>query len=120
MTAKTLSKVRQLLRVRYYSQLNSTIMYENIIVAIDTYSHGLRGRKYENNLDAIKDGGYSVFDDARIRRCFNFGNGSMDDFRRFVSHNKMKIIPTETFFSIVDSLPDSQSHYNYIKDTLRY
>ena len=120
MTAKTLSKVRQLLRVRYYSQLILAIMYENIIVAIDTYSHGLRGRKYENNLDAIKDGGYSVFDDARIRRCFNFGNGSMDDFRRFVSHNKMKIIPTETFFGIVDSLHDAQSHYSYIKDILGY
>ena len=103
MTAKTLSKVRQLLRVRYYSQLILAIMYENIIVAIDTYSHGLRGRKYENNLDAIKDGGYSVWDDARIKKTFNFGNGSMDDLKRFIKDNKMKIIPTETFFSIVDS-----------------
>jgi hypothetical protein len=32
----------------------------------------------------------------------------------------MKVIPTEDFFKIVDSLPNAQNYYNFLRVILHY
>lgn len=93
-------------------------MYDDIIVAISTYSNGVVGRKYGSTLEAVKDGGYSVWNKAKIKSMFNFGNGTMDDLRRFLKNNYETIIPTPIFLGILETLPNANEHYDFIKDIL--
>lgn len=44
--------------------------------AIDSFSNGLSGRPYNSIKDAIKDGGYSVWCNEKIKLAFSFGNGT--------------------------------------------
>lgn len=48
--------------------------------AIDSFSNGLSGRPYNSIKDAIKDGGYSVWCNEKIKLAFSFGNGNRKDF----------------------------------------
>lgn len=94
--------------------------YDNIIVTIWPYDCGLAGRKIKDVRDAITSDSFSVWDDERIRKCFNYGNGTRKDWERFIKDNKEKVIPTKKFFEIVDSLPNSQDYYNFLRDILHY
>ena len=94
--------------------------YENIIVTIWSFENCLAGRKIKNVRDAIVSDSFDVWDDERIRKCFNFGNGTKKDWERFIKDNKEKVIPTKKFFEIVDSLPNSQDYYNFLHDILHY
>lgn len=40
---------------------------------INSFSHGLTGRPYNSIKDAIKDGGYSVWCNEKIKLAFIFG-----------------------------------------------
>ena len=94
--------------------------YENIIVTIWSCENCLAGRKIKGVRDAIVSDSFDVWDDERIRKCFNFGNGTKKDWERHVKDNKMKVIPTEEFFKIVDSLPNAQNYYNFLREILHY
>jgi hypothetical protein len=94
--------------------------YKNIIVCVWSNYNCLAGRKIKNNRDAIESDSFDIYDEERIRRCFNFGNGTMDDLKRFIKDNKMKVIPTTEFFEIVDSLPNAQIYYDFLRDILHY
>lgn len=94
--------------------------YENIIVTVWSNYNGLTGRKIKNVRDAIVSDSFSVWDDEKIKRCFNFGNGTRKDFERFIKSNKERVIPTKKFWEIVDSLPNSQLYYDFVRDILHY
>ena len=96
------------------------MQYENIIVTIYTYENCLTGRKIKNVRDAIINDAFDIWDDEKIKRTFNFGNGTKKDWERFIKDNKEKVIPTKQFFDIVDSLPNSQAYYNFLRDVLHY
>lgn len=91
----------------------------NAIFVIPSYTHGIVGRKYKNIREAIVDGFYSPYNELRIKRAFNFGNGTMEDLKRFAKNNYEKIIPAEKFYKIVDSLPDAEEHYAFVNKLLR-
>lgn len=95
-------------------------MYENIIVTIYTYENCLTGRKIKNVRDAIINDAFDVWDDNKIKRTFNFGNGTKEDWKRFIKSNKEKVIQTKQFFEIVDSLPNSQAYYDFLRNVLHY
>ena len=94
--------------------------YKNIIITIYTYENCLAGRKIKDVRDAIVNDAFDVWDEERIRKCFNFGNGTKKDWERFIKDNKEKVIPTKQFFEIVDSLPNAQSYYNFLREILHY
>ena len=96
------------------------MQYENIIVTIYTYENCLTGRKIKNVRDAIINDAFDIWDDEKIKRTFNFGNGTKKDWERFIKDNKEKVIPTKQFFDMVDSLPNSQAYYNFLRDVLHY
>lgn len=75
-----------------------------VLFAIPSYTHGLAGRKYKNMREAIKDGTYDAWTDERIKLAFNFGNGTLKDLKRFCKDNKEKIISSECFYKILNSL----------------
>lgn len=95
-------------------------MYDNIIVTAWSHTNGLAGRKIKDYRDAIISDAFDVWDDAKIKKAFNFGNGTRKDFERFIKSNNYKIIPTREFFKIVDSLDNSQIYYDYIREILHY
>lgn len=43
---------------------------------IDSFSGGISCRPYNSIKDAIKDGGYSVWCNEKIKLAFSFGNGT--------------------------------------------
>lgn len=45
-----------------------------------------QGSKKAN--EAIDKGNYNKWNESRIRRAFNFGNGTMKDFERYMKDNK--------------------------------
>ena len=94
--------------------------YKNIIVTIFTYENRLAGRKIKDVRDAIVNDAFEVWDEERIRKCFAFGNGTKKDWKRFIESNKEKVISTKQFFEIVDSLPNAQSYYNFLRKILHY
>ena len=94
--------------------------YENIIVTIYTYENCLSGRKIKNVRDAIVSDAFEVWDDDKIKKTFRFGNGTQEDWKRFIKDNKEKVIPTKQFFEIVDSLPNAKAYYDWLQSVLHY
>ena len=88
------------------------------IIVLYTYSNCLGGRKYKGNKETIADGGYEGWNDARIKGAFNFGNGTMNDFKRFCKANLLRQIQVDEFWKIVDTLPDAQNHKDFVNRTL--
>ena len=43
-------------------------------------------KKY-NKKESIEKGMYNIWDNKRIKRAFNFGNGTMKDFKRYMKDN---------------------------------
>lgn len=44
--------------------------------------------KNGNILQTIKDGWYNVWDEKRIKGAFNFGNGTLENFKNYAKNNK--------------------------------
>lgn len=76
--------------------------YEGVLFAVDSHTNGLAGRKYKNAKEAILDDSWQPWDDARIKRAFAFGNGTMDDFKRFCKSNKIWVLTPENFMAILE------------------
>ena len=91
-----------------------------ILFAIDGFSNKLSGRSYKSVKDAIKDGGYSVWCDQKIKLAFNFGNGNIKDFEEFCKNNKCKIISENEFYKELYSLPlnEQEVHIQFIQGQL--
>lgn len=45
-------------------------------------------RKYGDVKKAIAAGAFNIWDDERIKNAFNFGNGTIKDFKRYMDNNK--------------------------------
>jgi hypothetical protein len=88
--------------------------------AIDSFSNGLSGRPYNSIKDAIKDGGYSVWCNEKIKLAFSFGNGTEKDFKRYCKDNKCKIISENEFYRELYSLPlnEQKTHIQFIHEQL--
>lgn len=88
--------------------------------AIDSFSNGLSGIPYKSVKDAIKDGGYSVWCNQKIKQAFNFGNGNIKDFEEFCKNNKCKIISENEFYKELYSLPlnEQKTHIQFIQGQL--
>ena len=91
-----------------------------ILFAIDGFSNKLSGRSYKSVKDAIKDGGYSVWCNEKIKLAFSFGNGTEKDFKRYCKDNKCKIISENEFYKELYSLPfyEQRIHVQFIREQL--
>ena len=83
---------------------------------IDSFSGGISGRPYNSIKDAIKDGGYSVWCNEKIKLAFSFGNGTEKDFKRYCKDNKCKIISENEFYSL--PLNEQKTHIQFIHEQL--
>lgn len=82
---------------------------------IDSFSHGLTGRPYN------QDGGsYSVWCNEKIKPAFGFGNGTEKDFKRYCKDNKCKIVSESEFYKELYSLPlnGQETHIQFIREQL--
>lgn len=87
---------------------------------IDSFSGGISGRPYNSIKDAIKDGGYSVWCNEKIKLAFSFGNGTEKDFERYCKYNKCKIVSENEFYKELYSLPlnEQKTHIQFIQEQL--
>lgn len=83
---------------------------------IDSFSGGVSGRPYNSINEAIKDGGYSVWCNEKIKLAFSFGNGTEKDFKRYCKDNKCKIISENEFYSL--PLNEQKTHIQFIHEQL--
>lgn len=83
------------------------MQYEDVLFAVNSHTNGLAGRKYKNAKEAIFDDSWQPWDDARIKRAFNYGNGTMKDFKRFCKSNKIWILKSEKFMQILSQTSSS-------------
>jgi hypothetical protein len=88
------------------------------IIVLYTYSNCPAGRKYKDKKDAISDGGYEIWSEARIKGGFNFGNGTTNDFNRYAKDNLLKRISEKEFWEIVDKLPDAANHHMFYNECI--
>ena len=95
-------------------------MYEDVLFAIPSYTHGLVGRKYKNLREAIEDGFYLPWDEERIRCGFKAGNGTVNDLKRFCKDNEETILSASEFFNILEYVNNKQMHLNFIRSVLHY
>lgn len=77
-------------------------------ILIDSFNHGCCGRIYKNFVEAILDDGYSVFTERKIKECFNFHNGTINDLKRFAKDNHSTIMNWDEFQSILREIPDEK------------
>lgn len=96
------------------------MQYENVLFAVNSHTHGLSGRKYKNAKEAIFDDSWQPWDDARIKRAFNLGNGTMTDFKRFCRNNKIWVLPSDKFMPILTQTSASYQNlaHAFIKEIL--
>lgn len=66
---------------------------------IDLLDHGCIGTPYKSLEESIKAGDYQVWDKNKIRRAFNFGNGTMKDFINHCKINKEKVLTEKEFIN---------------------
>ena len=87
---------------------------------IDSFSGGVSGRPYNSINEAIKDGGYSVWCNEKIKLAFSFGNGTEKDFKRYCKDNLCKIISESDFYKELHSLPlkEQRTHIQFIREQL--
>lgn len=52
---------------------------------------------------------YTVWDDDRIRNAFNFGNGTHDDFKRYMRDNRKVVFEAATLNKL-DRLAETEAH----------
>lgn len=83
---------------------------------IDSFSGGVSGRPYNSINEAIKDGGYSVWCNEKIKLAFSFGNGTEKDCK----DNKCKIVSENEFYKELYSLPlnEQKTHIQFIREQL--
>lgn len=87
---------------------------------IDSFSGGISGRPYKSIKDAIRDGGYSVWCNEKIKKAFSFGNGTEKDFKRYCKDNLCNIISESDFYKELHSLPlkEQRTHIQFIREQL--
>lgn len=95
-------------------------MYENVLFVVDGYTNGIAGRKYKNVTEAIHDGSYMPWDERRIKSGFSFGNGTIDDLKKFCKDNKATILKSDEFFKILEKKKDTAIDYTFIRAVLHY
>ena len=98
------------------------MQYENVLFAVDSHTNGIAGRKYKNAKEAIFDDSWQPWDDARIKRAFNFGNGTMADFKRFCKDNHIWVLPASKFMPILKQTAKSYQEvaHSFIREILHY
>lgn len=98
------------------------MQYENVLFAVDSHTNGIAGRKYKNAKEAIFDDSWQPWDDARIKRAFSFGNGTMADFKRFCKDNLIWILPASKFMPILEQTTQSyqEAAHSFIREILHY
>lgn len=96
--------------------------YDNVLFAVDSRTNGIYGRRYKNLAQAISAGSYAPWDSDRIKSAFQFGNGTLKDFRRHCKDNGMTILTAKEFFNIFNQLPDEaqKRHMQFISELLHY
>ena len=75
-----------------------------ILIAVDPCTNGISGRRYKSVKEALldfKSEPWQPWDEARIKRAFNFGNGTMKDFKKCCKDNRMTVITLDEFHNIV-------------------
>lgn len=85
---------------------------------IDLLSNGCIGTPYENLEQSIRAGNYQVWDKNRIRRAFNFGNGTIKDFTNHCKVNKQKVLTEKEFISKYNSYYSRD--INFINEEKRF
>lgn len=76
------------------------------LILIHTFNHGCIGRRYKNFLEAIRDDGYSVFTERKIKECFNLHNGTINDLKRFAKDNHFTIMKWSELKKVLEELPE--------------
>lgn len=79
-------------------------MIRKVWFTIDKYDHGCSGLPYKNKLGAIKGDSWQVWTDERVRKQFNFGQGSMKDFERYCKNNNCTPVMQGNFWKIAEPL----------------
>jgi hypothetical protein len=77
-------------------------------ILIYTFNHGCCGGRYKNFVEAVLDGGYSVYTERTIKEGFNFRNGTMNDLKRFAKDNYCTIMKWSEFEKILETLPEKE------------
>lgn len=78
------------------------------LILIDSFNHGCCGRKYKNFVEAIRDDGYSVYTERKIKEGFNFRNGTINDLKRFAKNNHCTIMKWSEFKKVLEELPEKE------------
>lgn len=91
-----------------------------IYFTVYSYDRGCCGRKYNNLIEAIKDDSYQVWNDEKIKRAFNFHNGTLAHFKNHAKMNHEQIVSETDFYKLLEQLPseDIIRHKNFINECL--
>ena len=91
-----------------------------IVFAIDKLDHGCVGRPYKNNLEAIKDGAYYVWNEAKIKDGFKFGEATYKDLENHAKLNKQVLLTKEKFYKLLEKLSEGEfrKHERWINESL--
>lgn len=87
-------------------------MKNEFLFVIDLLTHGCTGVPYKTIEDSLKDGSFQVWNENRIKKAYNFGNGTMQDFLNRRKQNK-QIVLTESDF--IKKYPE---YYNKYEDAI--
>ena len=89
------------------------------VYTINTFDHGCCGRKHKNVQEAIIQGSWDMWPEQRIKKCFNFANGTMNDLKRFCKDNHSQIYEENEFTSLLDTIPEEHKRKSieFIKHT---
>lgn len=94
-----------------------------VLFIVDRCNRGCTGVRYKNKGEAINDGGYMPYDERRIKLGFNFGNGTIQDLKRFARCNNADILNEYEFYNILRGLKLSESelekHKSFINEMTR-
>ena len=89
-----------------------------IIIAVDQYDYGCAGKRYDSVRAAVRDGAYSVWNLARMRSFNRATNDPVGHFKRHMKINRQTAISKEQFFSMIESLPDRETHVEFYNRSL--
>lgn len=87
---------------------------------IDRYDHGCTGLAFKNPLAAIQSDAWQVWTDERVRKQFNFGNGTMKDFERYCKNNMCTAVMEGNFWKIAEPLGEEwrRGAERFIEETI--
>lgn len=93
---------------------------EKVWFTIDKYNHGCSGQPYKNKLEAIKGDSWCVWTEGRVRKQFNFGQGTMDDYKQYCKNNNCVTVSENAFWKIAEPLGGSwrDDAEKFIKETI--